>query len=77
MLKFFLFIAITILISTTAGRVWFFVFFGMMMIFPLVIHLWWLLRHGINGWTGEPKEKCYGEDGSCQITLRREIEARS
>jgi hypothetical protein len=23
------------------------------------IHLWWLPRHGINGWTGEPKAKYY------------------
>ncbi len=58
-LKFFLFIGLTILISTTAGRKWFFVFLGVMMVFPLVIHLWWLPRKGINGWTGEPKEKYY------------------
>ena len=25
----------------------------------LVIHVWWLPKHGINGWTGEPKEKYY------------------
>src|SRR5262245_20674485 len=23
------------------------------------VHAWWLPRHGINGWTGEPKEKYY------------------
>ena len=22
-----------------------------------VVHLWWLPSHGINGWTGEPREK--------------------
>lgn len=24
-----------------------------------VVHLWWLPKHGINGWTGEPKDKYY------------------
>lgn len=23
------------------------------------VHIWWLPGHGINGWTGEPKEKYY------------------
>jgi hypothetical protein len=22
-----------------------------------VVHLWWLPSHGINGWTGEPRDK--------------------
>jgi hypothetical protein len=25
--------------------------------FEVAIHMWWLPKHGINGWTGEPKEK--------------------
>jgi len=29
----------------------------------LVIHLWWLPKHGINGWTGEPREKYYALRG--------------
>jgi hypothetical protein len=57
--KFFLFIGITILISKTAGRVWVFVFIGASLIPPLIIHLWWLPKQGINGWTGEPKDKYY------------------
>jgi hypothetical protein len=59
LLKFFLFIGATILIAETAGRFWFFVFLGVMCIAPLIIHLWWLPKHGINGWTGEPKDKYY------------------
>jgi len=27
------------------------------------VHVWWLPRHGINGWTGEPKEKYYALRG--------------
>ena len=23
------------------------------------VHLWWLPRHGVNGWTGEPKDRYY------------------
>lgn len=23
------------------------------------VHIWWLPSHGINGWTGEPKDKYY------------------
>jgi len=59
LLKFFLFIGFTILITKTAGRFWFFIFLGVMFIPPLIIHLWWLPKHGINGWTREPRDKYY------------------
>ena len=59
LLKFFIFIGITILLTETAGRFWFFVFLGVSFIAPLIIHLCWLPKHGINGWTGEPREKYY------------------
>lgn len=55
--KFFGFIALSILISSVFGRFWFFVLIVAALIPPLMIHLWWLPRHGINGWTGEPKDK--------------------
>ena len=29
----------------------------------LTVHAWWLPRHGINGWTAEPKEKYYALRG--------------
>jgi hypothetical protein len=32
---------------------------GMALVAAAVIHLWWLPSHGVNGWTGEPKEKYY------------------
>jgi hypothetical protein len=25
----------------------------------VVIHVWWLPKNGVNGWTGEPKERYY------------------
>jgi hypothetical protein len=52
-------IGAAVLISATLGRAWFFALFGLGSLFVLGIHTWWLPSHGINGWTGEPKEKYY------------------
>ncbi|MEO1297857.1 MAG: hypothetical protein AAFW75_19160 [Cyanobacteria bacterium J06636_16] len=57
--KYFLSLGISVLISGIAGRFWFFAFLGTFLMFPLIIHVWWLPRKGINGWTGEPKDKYY------------------
>ena len=46
-------------ISYFFGRFWFWIALGAAFIAPLVIHAWWLPKHGINGWTGEPKDKYY------------------
>ena len=32
---------------------------GMMGLAAAYIHIWWLPSQGINGWTGEPREKYY------------------
>jgi len=32
---------------------------GLMLVAFVVVHLWWLPRHGINGLTGEPRDKYY------------------
>src|SRR5262249_23859438 len=51
-------------ISATAGRVWSIALIGAMFAGVVVIHGWWLpSKHGINGWTGEPKEKYYALRG--------------
>jgi hypothetical protein len=57
--KLFLALGIAAAITTWAGRPWFWVWLIAMTIPPLVIHLWWLPRRGINGWTGEPRQKYY------------------
>ena len=51
-------VAIFIGLWLSVGRVWTWVFFGAFLAigYPLV-HMWWLPKHGINGWTGEPREK--------------------
>jgi len=57
--KMVLVLCIVIGVSIGVGRPWALA----LLLFPLVaasiIHLWWLPKHGINGWTGEPKEKYY------------------
>ena len=57
--KFFLTIAVVAVISVTVGRIWVYVLIGIMFAGTVIVHAWWLPRHGINGWTGEPKEKYY------------------
>ncbi len=56
-------IGAAVLISATLGRDWFFALFGLGSLAVLWIHAWWLPRNGINGWTGEPKEKYYAFRG--------------
>ena len=62
-LKVFLVLAITRLIATLLGRSWVYVFIGLLVVAFLVVHLWWLPRHGINGLTGEPKARYYAFRG--------------
>ena len=57
--KFFVTIGLVALISSTAGSVWVVAFIGTMSLGALIVHAWWLPRHGINGWTGEPRDKYY------------------
>jgi hypothetical protein len=61
--KLFLFVGIAILITETLGRLWFYVLLALMSFAVLLIHAWWLPKHGINGWTAEPKEKYYAFRG--------------
>lgn len=62
-LKFFLMTGLVTLISATAGRAWSIALVGTLFAVVLVIHAWWLPKKGINGWTGEPKEKYYALRG--------------
>ena len=59
LLKFVLFVALVVALSNWLGRVWSFGFLGLMGVAALIVHGWWLPKQGINGWTGEPKEKYY------------------
>jgi predicted MFS family arabinose efflux permease len=56
-LKLALVLAITLTLANTVGRAW---AYGWMLL-PLCLAVWvhgvWLPRHGISGWTAEPREK--------------------
>lgn len=62
-LKFFVVVGITCGLSVWLGRVWAFGFLGLMGLFAIYVHAWVLPRKGINGWTGEPKQKYYAMRG--------------
>lgn len=56
-LKLVLFIGLAVAITLTIGRIWTLGFLGVMTLAVLIIHAIVLPAKGINGWTGEPKEK--------------------
>ncbi|MGE0132324.1 MAG: hypothetical protein AB7U82_29935 [Blastocatellales bacterium] len=57
LLKVAVFLVVVVGLAATAGRVWAYAALAIPLIAAAVIHLWWLPKHGINGWTGEPKDK--------------------
>ena len=52
-------IVVFVSIAYFFGRLWFYVSLAATFILVLIIHAWWLPKNGINGWTGEPKDKYY------------------
>jgi len=59
LLKHALGIVIYTSISYFFGRFWFWFSIAATFGLVLLIHAWWLPKHGINGWTGEPRDKYY------------------
>ena len=60
--KFFKYVfslVIVISLSIFFGQKIALIIFGLMTVPALYIHLVWLPKKGINGWTGEPKSKYY------------------
>src|SRR5262245_52393298 len=58
-LKLVLFIAVVTVLSAFLGRAWGFGFLGLALLAVVYVHAVWLPGKGINGWTGEPKDKYY------------------
>ena len=57
LLKVALVIAVVVAVSATAGRAW---ALGLLVVpaaAAAYVHLRWLPRHGVDGWTGEPRER--------------------
>ena len=46
-------------LSLLLGRVWAFGFLAVLLLGAAIIHLWWLPKNGVNGWTAEPRDKYY------------------
>ena len=59
LLKVLIVLSIVLTLSATVGRVWAFGVLAIPLLGAVVIHVWWLPKHGVNGWTGEPKERYY------------------
>ncbi len=54
---------LVIVLSVYLGRAWVFGFMVFMLLAVLYVHLVWLPRHGVNGWTGEPRRKYWALRG--------------
>jgi biotin transporter BioY len=63
LLKVVLVTGVAVGISAWLGRPWFWAFMGVMLLAFLYVHAWVLPRKGINGLTGEPKERYYALRG--------------
>lgn len=63
LLKMVIMMLAAVSLSALLGRIWFWAFLSTMLVLVVLIHGWWLPRHGINGWTGEPKDKYYALRG--------------
>jgi hypothetical protein len=49
--------------SSTAARIWSAALVTAVVGAAALIHAWWLPKHGIDPWTGEPKDKYYALRG--------------
>ncbi len=59
LLKVLIVLGVVLTLSSTVGRVWGFGVLAVPLLGAAYVHLRWLPKRGINGWTGEPKTKYY------------------
>ena len=59
LLKVVIVLTVVLWLSATVGRAWAYSVLALPLLGALVIHAWWLPKNGVNGWTGEPKERYY------------------
>ena len=50
-------LAVTLTLSATLGRVWAYGVLALPLLGAAWVHLYWLPKNGINGWTAEPRDK--------------------
>jgi hypothetical protein len=58
-LKLFVTMGLAVAVSSYLGRPWFWGFLVATMLPAVYIHVWWLPSKGVNGWTGEPRDRYY------------------
>jgi hypothetical protein len=58
-LKVLLVVGVTVLLTQMGLRWLAYSLLGLLALAAAYVHLRWLPSHGVNGWTGEPKEKYY------------------
>lgn len=68
LLKVAIVLGIVLALSATVGRVWAFGVLTIPLFAAVVVHVWWLPKHGVNGWTSEPKELYYALIGAKKHT---------
>ena len=56
-LKVILVLAVTLLVLETLGRPAAYGLLAIPLLVALYVHVWWLPKHGVNGWTGEPRDR--------------------
>jgi hypothetical protein len=56
-LKLVVALVVTVTLAATAGRAWAYGVFALPLAAAIYVHGWWLPRHGVNGWTAEPRER--------------------
>jgi hypothetical protein len=57
LLKVVLFLAVILTLSATAGRAWAYGVLAVPLLAAVYVHLYWLPKHGVNGLTGEPRDR--------------------
>jgi hypothetical protein len=50
-------LGVTLTLSATVGRLWGLGWLLLPLAVSAYVHLRWLPRHGVNGWTGEPRDR--------------------
>ena len=58
-LKIVIVLGLVLGLSVTVGRAWALGVLALPLVGAAIIHLWWLPKNGVNGWTGEPRERYY------------------
>ena len=54
-------VGLALIVATSAlfGRGWSWALIGAIIVGIVVVQGWWLPRHGVNGWTAEPRTRYY------------------